>query len=173
MLFTCSGEIIYRYVCIYIYIYIWVFLCKEILWKFVCLWTLFIGWPCLVVNYTVSVLLWFRWNSYGENKPSGHYSPSTCCQAKSTTVGMCFEFVYIVIINEFQFNICEYLFILLLINFIFYVEFFICFHMCLSFSFYLILLLCLGLIFFWVFGLISIFILTLFSWVWFLGWNFY
>ena len=28
-------------------------------------------------------------------------------------------------------------------------------------------------IFFWVFGLISIFILTLFSWAWFLGWNFY
>ena len=136
--------------------------CKEISWKFVCLWTLFIGWPCLVVNYTVSVLLWFRWNNYGENKPSGHYSPSACCQAKST-VGMCFEFFYIIIINEFQFNICGYLFILLLINFIFYVEFFICFHMCLSFSFYLILLLYLELIFFWVFGLISIFILILFS----------
>ena len=77
------------------------------------------------------------------------------------------------IINEFQFNTCGYLFILLLINFIFYVKFFICFRMCLSFSFYFILLLCLELIFFWVFGLISIFILTLFLWVWFLGWNFY
>ena len=35
------------------------------------------------------------------------------------------EFVYIVIINEFQFNICGYLFTLLLINFIFYVIFYL------------------------------------------------
>ena len=123
MLFTCAELLLGRSYT-GMYVYIWVFVCEEISWKFVCSWTLFIGWPCLVVNYTMSVLLWFRWNSYGENKLSGHYSPSARCQAKSTTVGMCFEFVYIVIINEFQFNICGYLFILLLINFIFYVEFF-------------------------------------------------
>ena len=79
----------------------------------------------------------------------------------------------LLLLIKFQFSICGYLFILLLMNFIFYVEFFICFHMCLRFSFYLILLLYLELIFFWVFRLISIFILTLFSWIWFLGWNFY
>ena len=79
----------------------------------------------------------------------------------------------LLLIIKFQFNICEYLFILLLMNFIFYIKFFICFHMYLRFSFYLILLLCLELILFWVFRLIYIFILTLFSWFWFLSWNFY
>ena len=66
-------------------------------------------------------------------------------------------FVYIVI-NEF-YILCRIFYLLSYVLEIFFS--------------YLILLLCLELIFFRVFGLISIFILTLFSWVWFFGWNFY
>jgi len=48
-----SGEIIYWYVCIYMS-----FCMQSDFMKLVCLFVNFIYW-CLVVSYTVSVLLWF------------------------------------------------------------------------------------------------------------------